>query len=342
MRCLVIQTAFLGDVILTVPLLLALRALDGIEHVSALVSPAGADILGTQNLLDEMVVYDKRGSGSGPGGLAGVVGSVRRIEADTAVIPHRSFRSALIARSARIPRRVGFDVSGGRCFLTDVVPYRAGIHEAERCASLVVPLGGALPDDRLPFSLTVPASDSEAAAEILSASGVGADDATAVVAPGSRWATKRWFPERFAAVADELARTEGLKTVVVGSAGDQGAAAAVRAAAREPLVDATGSLSIGEWLAVIKRSALVVSNDSAAAHAAAGLATPVVSVFGPTVASQGFAPYSDSSRVVSAPVACRPCGRHGSERCVRGTLECLDAVAVDDVLAAARELLVTE
>jgi len=108
---------------------------------------------------------------------------------------------------------------------------------------------------------------------------------------------------------------------------------------RRPPVDAVGRADVGEWLGLTARAGLVLSNDSAAAHAAAGVGTPVVAVFGPTVTGLGFAPYSEAAAVVGVELDCRPCGRHGHDACPLGHHACMERVTVDAVVAEARRLL---
>jgi heptosyltransferase-2 len=300
MRCLVIQTAFLGD---------------------------------------EIISYDKRGSEGGVAPLLGLVARLRSLGIDAALLPHRSFRSALIAWLSRIPKRVGFDESGGALLLTDTIRYRSHAHEIERVASLAEGIGVPLPVDGLPFELGVP----EAALADLSADlaerGVEREAALIAVAPGSKWPTKRWPEERFAAAADALAGMLGAGVVLLGSSDDCPVCRRVSEMMVRDAIELCGPLSLGGTLALASRSLLVLSNDSAAAHIAAGVGTPVVAVFGPTVQAQGFAPYSRRSRVVEADLACRPCGRHGGERCRRGDHACMSSIEVEEVLRAAGDLL---
>jgi heptosyltransferase-2 len=331
-RVLVIQTAFAGDVLLTVPLLRALAGLSDAESVTAVVTPAGRDVLGTQRLGADVIVYDKRGEDGGAAGFARVAAAARAAEPDVAVVPHRSFRSALLAFLSGAPQRVGFDVSGGRAFLTRTIPYPTDIHELERVARLAEPLGWTPPPGRLPFSLDVPDEAAASLAERLGREGLGADHRVVVGAAGSRWATKRWPSGRFAEALDELSRRLDAVTVLTGLAADREASAAVARAAAGRTLDLTGLLTTGEWIALIARAALLVSNDSAALHVAAGVGTPVVAVFGPTVPSQGYGPYAGSGRVAEAPLACRPCGSHGSERCPLGTHQCMLEVGAPTVV----------
>ncbi|MBD3368556.1 MAG: lipopolysaccharide heptosyltransferase II [Candidatus Eisenbacteria bacterium] len=338
MRILVVQTAFAGDVLLTVPLLRALRSLPGTDRLAALVTPAGAAVLETQTLVDEFIIYDKRGGDRGSRGLVRVARALRSFGPDAAVVPHRSFRSALLSFLSGAGRRIGFRTSGGRVLLTDVLPYDAGRHEVERVASLAGPLGSSGAVTPVPFSLEVPDAGRNEVADLLSSTGVAQGARVVSAAPGSRWATKRWPPERFAAALTELAARLDAAPVLIGSADDAAAASEVLGAAERDVVDLTGRLTVAGWLALVERSAVLLSNDSAAQHVAAGVGTPVVSVFGPTVPAQGFGPYGESGRVVEAELACRPCGRHGAERCPVGTQECMRNVPVEAVVDAALAL----
>jgi len=338
-RCLVIQTAYLGDVVLTVPLLMILRDSPRVSWLGALLSPPGPELVLGQGIVDEVIAYDKRGHDSGVRGLLRAVREVRRLRPDVALIPHRSFRSALLATLAGVPRRVGFDVSGGRALLTETLSYRSGKHEVERVAGLAALAGVELPGGRLPFALRPPEGTESRLTAALVERGVRGDAGLIVVAPGSRWATKRWSPGAFARAADELAREVAATTVLVGSDADTEVCASVRELMDSVAVDLSGGLPLGRLIALVKRAQLVLCNDSAVAHVAAATGTPVVAVFGPTVPAQGYAPYTDRARVVETELECRPCGPHGSDRCPRGDSICMESVDASSVVAAALEVL---
>jgi heptosyltransferase-2 len=322
-KCLVIQTAYLGDAILTVPLLSLLEREPRVSEVAVVAAPAGAGFLDGQRVADRVIVYDKRGDDAGPAGFARVIREVRALSPDVALVPHRSFRSALLPLAARVPRRVGFNVSGGASLLTERVPYGRGDHEIDRVAALAGALGVELPPGRLPFELRVPDGSVGALAGTFSKLGIDGGRRRVVVAPGSRWATKRWLPARFALTARTLSDRLSADVFVVGSEADADEGALVSRDAGVDAYDLTGAIPIGQLLALTAGSALVLSNDSAVTHIAAGLGVPVVTVFGPTVPAQGFSPYTDRARVVEAELECRPCGRHGGDGCPLGTLECM-------------------
>lgn len=338
MRCLTVQTAFLGDIILTVPLLSLLRGAAGVEASAVVTTPVGAELLEDQAVVDDVIVYDKRGCDRGLGGLLRAGGAARRWRPDCVLLPHRSVRSAILARLSGAPRLVGFDESGGRWLLTDVVPYHRRPHEVERIAELGVAIGLPAPASPVPFRLRVPPAAADSVERRLREQGTPGGRAV-LVAPGSRWPTKRWPAERFARAAGTLAERLGGPVVLVGGPEDREVCARAREAVGEGAIDLCGELALSEWMALIARGAVLLANDSAAGHVAAGVGTPVVTVFGPTVPEQGFAPYSSAARVASADLDCRPCGRHGGLRCRRGDLACMDAVTAGDVAATALELV---
>ncbi len=343
MRVLVIQTAFLGDMILTLPLLNLLRSSGAASELAVLAAPAGARLLETQGIADAIIEFDKRHGDSGPAGTLRVSRAARAFGADAVLVPHRSFRSAAIAAMTGAPRRIGFDESGGRALLTQTVAYRVRGHEIERVASLATALGVSLPDGHIPFHILVPEDavrrleqrfgeqlGERGAHQSLQQPRTEAPGRLAVLAPGSRWATKRWPADRYGSLADRLA-SDGFTVALAGGPGDREIAADVVSSARVDVLDLSGRLDTGEWLALVDRSTVLVSNDSAAAHVAAGVGVPVVAIFGPTVPEQGFAPYADCARVVASELDCRPCGRHGADRCARGTLQCMTDIDVEKV-----------
>ena len=339
MRCVVIQTAFLGDAVLTLPLLDLVRRSGRAEWLGVLAAPDGARFLRLQDVADDVISWDKRGGEGGPIGTLAVVRRLREAGADVALVPHRSFRSALLPALAGVPSRVGFDESGGRAFLTRRAPYRARQHEIERIASLAEAVGVPVPDGGVPFSVRVRPDDTERAERFLEAEGVAPGRPVVLVAHGSRWRTKRWPPERFAEAAATLASDLGGVVAIAGAPSDRSSAAAVAGRLASAPVDAVGRLDMGGWLALVRRASILLSNDSATAHVAAGVGTPVVAVFGPTVPGMGYAPYSVRARVVGTDLGCRPCGRHGHDACPLGHFGCMLGVSVDAVVAAARELL---
>jgi heptosyltransferase-2 len=155
------------------------------------------------------------------------------------------------------------------------------------------------------------------------------------LAPGSVWATKRWpyFADFARAFRDDA------QLVIVGAADDRPLAAEIAEAA-PGAIDAAGRLSLLGSAELIRRAALLVTNDSAPQHLASAMNTPTVAVFGPTVPEFGFGPLASRSAVAgNDSLACRPCDRHGPRRCPLGHWRCMREITPDAVASLARHLL---
>ena len=140
-KILVIQTAFLGDVILTTPLVKALREIYPQSFISVLLIPQTAEVFKNNPHINQLILYDKKGKQRGVKSFFKLVKFLKRQNFDLAIIPHRSLRSALLAYLSKIPQRIGFHTSGGSFLYTDEVTYKTDIHEIDRNLSLLSPLG---------------------------------------------------------------------------------------------------------------------------------------------------------------------------------------------------------
>src|SRR5437870_3744587 len=208
---LVAQTSFLGDVVLTTPLVSALRRRLMPRRLALLVRPEAVPLVAGHPDIDQVLVDDKRGADRGALGWLGTARRLRAERFEVAVSPHRSLRTALVLAAAGIPRRVGFRESRGARLYHERVPRGRGRHDVERNLALLVPFGG---DAEEPPALHVPvAPEAARRAAALVPPGPGP---LVGVAPGSMWATKRWAPEGFAAVIAALA-AEGARCVVLGA-----------------------------------------------------------------------------------------------------------------------------
>lgn len=328
---LVMQTSFLGDSLLTLPLLRRLKeSLPGAK-LAVLTLPKHADVFRGSEWVDAVILDDKRGAHGGVRGPWKMAAELKARGFDLAVIPHRSFRSALVAWLAGVPRRVGFASSAGRFLLTDVVPFAWLTHDLERNLALARPLGG----DAAPASgearYVVPGPLPEALARALPPSA-----RLAGVHPGAAWATKRWLPERYAELCRRL-KADGLTPVLIGGPGDAALGALI--AKESGAVDLVGRTDLAALKALMGRLSLFVTNDSGPMHLAAAAGVPVVAIFGATTRELGFFPYGAGHRVVEADLACRPCGLHGAKDCPEGHFLCMRLLTVDRVHAACRDAL---
>ena len=335
MRSLVVQTSFIGDVVLTTPLI-ARMAQDG--EVDVIATPLGASLLRSHPSVTRLFTYDKRASDRGIGGFLSVANAARG--ARVAYLCQGSVRSGALAFAAGAKVRAGFDTSAGRWTYTERVGYRDDWHHARRLLSLA--------DNRMAASVEdlasplirpqlFPAVDDLMAVDQLTRH---SRRPFVALAPGSAWKTKRWpaFGELAAILAPEY------DIAIIGSRDDAGPAGEIRLRVpREQVVDGIGKLSLLGSAELIRRSVALVSNDSSPQHLASAMGTPTVTVFGPTVPEFGFGPLAPGSITVgNGSLACRPCDRHGPQSCPLGHWRCMNEITPAEVASALRSVITRE
>lgn len=295
----------------------------------------GASLLAGHPAIRQLYIYDKRGA---DGGLSGFRRLARQVRAgdrsDVAYLAQGSFRSAALALAAGFASRVGFDTSAGRWLYTTRIPYRGDHHHAQRLLSLAGP--EPLPNDGRVRPRLHPSADDESAVDaLLREAGVVPGERLIALAPGSVWLTKRW------AYYPALARLlpAAARIVVVGSESDSALAGEIVAAAGTRAVDATGKLSLLGSAALIGRSSVLVTNDSAPLHMASAMNTPTVAVFGPTVPRFGFGPLAAKHALAElVHLECRPCHAHGPMRCPLTHFRCMRDLTAEHVYSLVTSL----
>jgi len=334
-RVLVIQTAFLGDVVLTTPLVRALKqGLPEVE-IAVLTLPSTSEVFKNNPQAAEIITYDKRATQKGVINLLGLVKELKRRKFDAALIPHRSLRSAFLAWEADIPLRVGFTSSSGYYFLNREVSYWGDSHEVERVLELLSGLG--LEVVKSPPELFPDEEDHKWVAEFLDDN---MDDWVAI-APGSVWPTKRWLSERFAQLANMVAGDFRCGVVFVGGEEDRFLCRKIAEDVKGKSLVAAGEASVLQSAALLSKCRLLISNDSAPVHLASAVGTKVVDIYGPTVPQFGFYPYGEGHRIVEVEhLYCRPCSKHGPKRCPEGHFRCMREITVERVFEAVAALLV--
>jgi heptosyltransferase-2 len=333
-----VQTSFLGDVVLTTPLLSALRRELRPRRLAVVVRPEAAPLLAHHPCVDEVLLDDKRGA---DGGLTGLVRVARRLRAerfDVAVAPHRSLRTALVLTLAGIPLRIGFAIPPGAMLYHVRVPRERSRQDVERNLALMAAFGSR-PEAHLEAPRLVPdPAAEERARQLLVQAGVEGRVLYGVC-PGSVWATKRWSAEGYGALVRGLRSDDDTQVLLLGGPDDAAVAEAVQHHAGGSAVNFVGRTDLETFVAVVARLRALVSNDSAPMHVATALGIPVVAIFCATTPAQGYRPYGTRAAVVEADLECRPCGRHGGRRCPRGTGDCMRLVGAAEVLEALRTLL---
>lgn len=342
-RVLLVQNSFLGDTLLSLPLAKRLKEILPGCRLTALTRPQTEDVFRRSPWVDEVLLDDKRGADRGPRGFWRMARRIRDARFDLALVAHRSLRSALLAWLAGIPRRIGFSASAGSFLFHETVFFPWGMPDLERNLALLLPLK---PDLRAGGEDSVylserrgPAEDSRGLDRRLAEAGVAPGERLVGIHPGSAWPTKRWLPERFAALARRLAREAGLKVLLLGGPEDAALSAGIARTAGEGVLDWTGKTSLPELIELSGRLSLLITNDSGPMHVAAASGVPTLAIFGPTTRELGFFPYGRGHRVLEADLSCRPCGLHGMRECPEGHFLCMRLIGVEEVHRNAMELL---
>lgn len=340
MKLLLIRFSSLGDVVLTTPLVRALRAAYPDARIDFATQEAFAPVLESNPHVDRVLTLP----GKDMGALRAFARTLRTERYDRVLDLHGSIRSIVLRLLVRGPRWSVYPKETLRRWLlvklrigqkrTEIVPVPERYFGAAKGLD-VSPDGG--PAEIHP----PPAAVSEAESALLDAGLLGTP--FVAIAPGARHATKRWPPSRWAELATKL-QADGLRTVLIGGPEDAELSAEIVSAAPSA-VDLVGSLSVLGSTAVLERAACVASGDTGVMHLATAVGVPVVALFGPTARPLGFFPYAARATVVERDLPCRPCSTHGGDTCPLGHHYCMLGLDVPRVEAAVRravgELVVT-
>jgi len=335
-KILIIQTAFLGDVVLSTPLIRAVKKKYPNSKVFFLLIPQTEELLKNNPFLDGIIVYDKKGKEKGVFGFLDLVKRVKSSEFDLALIPHRSLRSALLTYLAGIPQRIGFDKSSGAFLLTQTIKYIQNQPETKRNLSL---LGKDISSESDSLPELFPSEDDfKYIDELFKSWNVKKEDKIVGIAPGSVWNTKRWLPERFGQVAEALIEKLGAKVIFIGGKEDEKLCLKISSNMKRNPVIAAGKTSPLQSAALISRCKVILSNDTAPMHIAVAMRIPVIAIFGSTIPEFGFAPTGKNDLVIQKELYCRPCGIHGRKKCPEKHFRCMKEISVEEVFQAVERL----
>ena len=322
---LVVAPNWIGDAVLSLPVLRALsRAAPG-ERLVVLARPGPAAIYRAEGTASEVRTTS--------GLLRDSLAAQRERLLEAWILPN-SYRSALVAFLAAIPRRIGYATDGRRHLLTHAsdAPPRTGhqLHDYDR----LLESRGIAPDAGPP-RLPIRQEDVESAEGALSRAGLLTNGPLALLAPGAAFGwTKRWPPARFGKLAQALA-SRGFSCALAVGPGEEGLAEEVRADAPGSRLPVLGAdLDPVGLAALVARAKIVIANDSGPMHLAAAVGTPVVALFGPTDPGR-TGPTGVRHDVLDRYVFCSPCYL---KECPYGH-ECMRGIEVADVVAAVERLV---
>jgi heptosyltransferase-2 len=340
---LVIQTAFLGDLILSIPLLRRLKETNPDDQLVLVCKKGLGEFFLNEKIVDQVFEVTKNDRES----YLQVVKKLNTMNIDKLFCIHRSMRSQLMSFQIKAKRKVGFKSFAGFFIFNDLQKFPKFWPEAIRQLSILsstdtlmnsilktkdwaylnkTDANGLLPSVPAQLQQKIELKKNREKSK------------TVALFPGSVWATKKWTAEGFAEVANTLAN-QGFKVVLMGGPDEKDLCLSIQQKSPAAVVLA-GSLSIKASIDFIGGCDLVIANDSAPTHMAASQSVPVVSIFGPTTLEMGFRPWSSNAIIVeNTSLTCRPCGKHGHQICPLGHHHCIKHITAAQVLQAANAIM---
>lgn len=337
-RILIVRTDRIGDVLLSTPVIKALRDKYPQAYIAMMVSPYARDIVEGNPYLDKVIIYDKDGTHKSWFNSLKFSRGLKRKKFDLALILHPVNRAHLVTFLAGIPRRVGYDRKLG-FLLTDRIKHtkqRGEKHEVEYNLDLLRYLN-IEPLDKNLYMPVKPESE-KWVEELFKREDIDETDKLLAIHPAASCPSKVWPAERFAQATDNLAQSYGFKVFIIAGPKDLRVAEEVAEQMRSSVINLAGRTSVAQLASLLKRCALFVSNDSGPVHIASSLGIPVISIFGRNQAGlspRRWGPLGLKDRVLHKETGCIECLAHNCKK----QFACLKAITVEDVVSAADEIL---
>lgn len=323
-KILLIRFSSIGDVVLTTPVISSLRACHPDAEIHFLTKAANAPLLTFHPGIGKLHLFT--------GDMGETLRGLRAEKFDYVIDLHSSIRSRWL--------RLRLGVRGTRYRKGSLrtrlyTRFRIGspepIHVVERYEETLAKAGC----NRTGFPLGIflePVAEKAAAEKVRLTAGGGACIAVNL---GGKFATKKWIPERYATLLNQL----GTPVVLLGGASEAKEATLIAGCLQVPVINAVNQASLGESMALLKACSLVISHDSGLMHVAAAFGKPIVSIWGHSLPAFGFTPWKTKSVIVETEgLACRPCSKLGYDACPKGHFKCMNNITVEQVIAAIHSL----
>lgn len=339
-KILVIRTAYIGDVVLTLPILSPLKKLFPQAQISFLTTCRAKEILEKNPYIDEIVSYDAfwfYPSKMGPALLnyLNILRLIRSRAYDLVIEARGDIRDiSLLAYPSRGAHRISYDVGGGGFLLTHIVPFIRVKHKIRYHLDIVKSLGGTA---SIEWDLYLTEGERHRGEQMLTQKGLPLGKPIVAIHPGARKRLKRWSLAGFSTVADRLVKELGASVIVMGGHEDVEVAHEMERLMKEHAFCFSGSTTLRQMAAILGHCHLLICNDSVPLHIASLLKTPTVAIFGPSK-SRETGPYGNTHMVVENRFKCR---YHCDEDICnhRPQNECMTSITADNVFNAANEVL---
>lgn len=337
-RILIVRTDRIGDVLLSTPVIKALRENYPHSHIAMMVRPYARDIVEGNPFLDEVLIYDKEGCHKSFFSSLQFALALRRKKFDLAVILHPTNRVHLITWLAAIPVRLGFNRKLG-FLLTLSIPdekHLALMHEADYGLELLKEIGIVAKDKTL--FMPIKKDSVEWVSNFFTEKAIDRNKPLIYIHPGASCISKKWPISNFARLIKGLIEEFRAEIVIFVGGEDKEIARQIYGLCQSKPLCVLEDIPLPRIAALLKKGRLLISNDSGPVHISVAVGTPVIAIFGRNQAGlspKRWGPLGEKDEVLHKDVGCAVCMAHNCQR----SFECLKAVKVENVLDAVRKII---
>ncbi|MEN6622383.1 MAG: lipopolysaccharide heptosyltransferase II [Smithella sp.] len=332
-KILIRGTNWIGDAILTIPAVESIRAAYPKAHIAVLAKPWVADIYKLFSDINEIIIYEKKYDNII--GVFQLAHLLRKKKFDTAILLQNAIEAAIIAFAAGIPQRAGYNSDGRGILLTHRVQRTREIrklHQTDYYLEMVKALGCASVNKEMHLETKISRNNAQRVLQKYIP-----DPAKEIVAlaPGATYGpAKRWFPDRFAKIADKIAAEFPCQIILLGGKSDWNVAEEVCRYSSNNLINLAGVTNLEEAIYLISQCRIMISNDSGLMHIAGALNVPTIAIFGSTNPAT-TSPVGNQSIVVHQDISCSPC----LKKTCPTDFRCMEMISVEEVWQTVHNIL---
>ena len=338
-RILVIRLSSLGDIILTTPVLDALKDNYRNSEILFLTKQKYQGLFEFDPRISTVIYFETEGKDKGVAGLFRMIKSLNQEKFDLIVDLHSNLRSFFMRLLVKTKKKVHYRKK--------LIPRFLMVHFKRWKAKSVSTIDSYLKSlgeigtrvwSRIP-RLYSKNENKIWAENFFTGNGLGKDEILVGIAPGARWETKRWDLDKFSSVAKNLSQDLPAKILLVGNKEDQQLIEEIEDhVGKEKIIQAV-DLPLDRLIPLVERCELFISNDSGPMHLASALGVPTIGIFGPTHPGLGFSPSGLEDKIFWAEVECSPCSLHGGKECVMESRFCMDNLKPEEIVKEAKRMV---
>lgn len=335
---LILQTAFIGDVALSLFFAEALKKINPDAKIKFITTPTSYELVNSAASISSTIIFDKKNTHKKISQIKYFANEINQFSnIDIIFSLHKSLRSALLTKFIKAKYKIGFDKNALSFLLDKRVKYQKSMHEIDRNLQILNIFEEYNSNSTYRFSPKINFSEISNSSILDITTVLNNNKYLVVVAVGSVWQTKKWPQEYFMELIKSF-KKNNYEVILIGSKVEQKLCETI--AKVTSAISLAGKTTISETLQILNYSKLLITNDSAPTHFASILNIPTITIFGPTSPIFGFYPIATNSVVVEdINLSCRPCSIHGENICPKKTHDCMNNITPTNIFSIAMNLL---